>query len=118
VKDFSNIKSYLSKKFENIVENFKEAAFTDYTVFLVNAAFIGIVVGFVALLFHFSIEFLNELLKKNLEFGIKGLSRFFAPIFGMIILALLNKYFPSFKNDKGVLIEILLFNDFNSTSVR
>jgi len=67
VKDFSNIKSYLSKKFENFIEKFKEAAFTDYTIFLVNAAFIGIVVGFVALIFHFSIEFLNEFLKKNYD---------------------------------------------------
>jgi CIC family chloride channel protein len=52
-------------------------------------------------------------LKKNLEFGIKGLSSFFAPILGMIVLELLNKYFPSFRNEKGVVsvLKVLLRKD-------
>lgn len=93
-------------KIKTLLTDFsKKNIFADYTSFLIFSAFIGIIVGFAVVLFHNLVEILNILLQ-NID---NNFQSFFSPIIiiliptiGMLIQAILIKYFPDSINSRGI----------------
>lgn len=96
-------------EFRKIISNFHSffAKFNlpEYTTFSVFAIFIGIFVGISAVIFHHSIEFMNEFFfEKTVEdfFFLGAATVILLPAFGMFIQSLLIKLAPETSKKRGV----------------
>ncbi len=88
---------------------FSKISFPDYTLFSLYAVLIGIVVGLATVLFHFSIDLLNELFfgKTNRGFYFLGAAVvIIIPAIGMLIQSIMISAAPDISKRKGV-IEVI-----------
>lgn len=88
---------------------FSKISFPDYTLFSLYAVLIGIVVGLATVIFHFSIDLLNELFfgKTNRGFYFLGAAVvIIIPAIGMLIQSIMISMAPDISKKKGV-IEVI-----------